>query len=108
MRARTNARNRRPGLTRPALQRVVLHRIVQCALVSLLLPAATFPQEPTAPLTVGDAIQLSIKNYPALKERRARAQAAEEGVGVARTAYLPRLDLVWQENRATVNNGFGL
>jgi len=57
---------------------------------------------------VSDAIQLAIKNYPTLKERRARAQAAEEGVGVARTAYLPRLDLVWQENRATTNNVFGL
>ena len=42
------------------------------------------------------------------KESRARAQAAEEGIGVARTAYLPRLDLLWQENRATTNNVFGL
>ncbi len=53
-------------------------------------------------------MQLALKNYPALRESRARAQAAEEGVGVARAAYLPRLDLVWQENRATHNNVFGL
>ncbi len=59
-------------------------------------------------LTLNDAIQLALKNYPAIKESRARAQAAEEGVGVARTAYLPRLDLIWQENRATTNNVFGL
>jgi hypothetical protein len=38
-----------------------------------------------------------LKNYPAIKESRARAQAAEEGVAVARTAYLPRLDMLWQE-----------
>src|SRR5207302_5480336 len=44
----------------------------------------------------------------AIKESRARAQAAEEGVGVARIAYLPRLDMIWQENRATANNVFGL
>src|SRR5207244_4017213 len=62
----------------------------------------------TPPLTLGDAVQLALKNYPAIKESRARAQAAEEGVGVARTAYLPRLDMVWQENRATTNNVFGL
>src|SRR5207245_8552746 len=31
-----------------------------------------------------------------------------EGIGVARTAYLPRLDMMWQENRATTNNIFGL
>ena len=60
------------------------------------------------PLTLNDAIQLALKNYPAIKESRARAQAAEEGVGVARTAYLPRLDMMWQENRATTNNVFGL
>lgn len=66
-------------------------------------------QTPSAgPLTLNDAIQLALKNYPAIKESRARAQAAEEGVGVARTAYLPRLDMMWQENRATTNNVFGL
>jgi outer membrane protein len=62
----------------------------------------------SGPLTLNDAIQLALKNYPAIKESRARAQAAEEGVGVARTAYLPRLDMIWQENRATANNVFGL
>src|SRR5258708_1652398 len=60
------------------------------------------------PLTLNDAIQRALKNYPAIKESRARAQAAEEGVGVARTAYLPRLDTMWQENRGTTNNVFGL
>src|SRR5438045_39858 len=66
-------------------------------------------QSPSAgPLTLADAVQLALKNYPAIKESRARAQAAEEGVGVARTAYLPRLDAIWQENRATTNNVFGL
>src|SRR5438045_3127543 len=66
-------------------------------------------QSPSAgPLTLNDAIQLALKNYPAIKESRARAQVAEEGVGVARTAYLPRLDMIWQENRATTNNVFGV
>jgi outer membrane protein TolC len=60
------------------------------------------------PLTLGDAIQSAIKNYPAIRESHARAQAAEEGVAVARTAYLPRLDMYWQENRATTNNVFGV
>src|SRR5205823_10094154 len=59
-------------------------------------------------LTLNDAIQLALKNYAAIKESRARAEAADEGVGLARTAYLPRLDLIWQENRATTNNVFGL
>src|SRR3989442_2953234 len=62
----------------------------------------------SGPLTLNDAIQLALKNYPAIKESRARAQAAEEGVGVARTAYLPRLDMMLQENPGTTNNRFGL
>jgi outer membrane protein TolC len=68
-----------------------------------------FAQAPASdPLTLTDAVQLALKNYPAVKESRARAQAADEGIGVARTAYLPRLDLLWQANRATQNNVFGL
>ncbi|PYR74535.1 MAG: TolC family protein [Acidobacteria bacterium] len=63
---------------------------------------------PSGPLSLYDAIQLALKNYPAIKESRARAQAADEGIGVARTAFLPRLDMLWQENRATHNNVFGL
>src|SRR5262245_44574259 len=74
----------------------------------LSLPTNMWAQTPSGPLTLGDAVALALKNYPTLKERRARAQAAEEGVGVARTAYLPRLDTFWQENRGTTNNVFGL
>jgi outer membrane protein len=71
-------------------------------------PAPLSAQPEGGQLTLNDAVQLALRNYPALKERRARAQAAEEGIGLARTAYLPRLDMVWQENRATTNNVFGL
>jgi outer membrane protein TolC len=60
------------------------------------------------PLTLSDVVQLALKNHPAITESRARAAAANEGVSVAQTAYLPRLDLLWQHNRATRNNVFGL
>lgn len=59
-------------------------------------------------LTVIEAIELARKNYPSLKEARARLDAARAGVSVARTAYAPRLDALWQANRATHNNVFGL
>lgn len=62
----------------------------------------------TGPLTLNEVVELALTNYPAIKESRARAQAAEERIGVARTSYLPRLDLLWQANRATRNNVFGL
>ncbi len=70
-----------------------------------LLPA----QEPPAqPVTLNAAVDLALKNYPAIRASQARAAAARAGVDVARTAYLPRLDFLWQENRATRNNIFGL
>src|SRR5438552_7995807 len=85
-------------------------RWIELAVVGCLLSPGAAGAQPaaTGPLSLNDAIQLALKNYPAIKESHARAQAAEEGVGVARTAYLPRLDMLWQENRATTNNVFGL
>jgi outer membrane protein len=78
-------------------------------LACLVNPARAIAQTaPPESLTINDAIQAALTNYPAIKERRARARAAEEAVGVARAAYLPRLDMAWQENRATTNNVFGL
>src|SRR5262249_38299981 len=88
---------------------VSLHIVVTAtALLCLSSPAWVRAQESTGALTLNDAVQLALKNYPALRERRARAQAADAGVDVARTAYLPRLDVLWQENRATTNNVFGV
>lgn len=37
-----------------------------------------------------------------------RALASKEGVSLSRTSYLPRTDLLWQSDRATRNNIFGL
>src|ERR1700687_3415353 len=83
---------------------------VRFALAGCVLnPTAGAAQSPgSTSLTLNDAMQLALKNFPAIKESRARAQAAAEGGGVARTAYLPKLDMIWQENRATTNNVFGL
>src|SRR5438093_13130563 len=85
-------------------------RWIGLAAVGCLLSPGRVVAQPQAsgPLSLNDAVQLALKNYPAIKESRARAQAANEGIGVARTAYLPRLDMLWQENRATTNNVFGL
>src|SRR5215217_409285 len=43
-------------------------------------------QSPSSgPLTLTGAVELALANYPAIKESRARAQAAVEAVGVERT-----------------------
>src|SRR5436309_2210003 len=81
-------------------------------LISFVLLASahhSFSQEsPPRPLTLDQAIELAVKNYPALRAARAQAEAVRAGIDLARTAYLPRADLLWQENRATRNNVFGM
>jgi outer membrane protein TolC len=59
-------------------------------------------------LTLQQAIQYSIDNYPAIQAAMARIAAQEAGVDLARTTYLPRLDSNFLENRATRNNVAGL
>jgi len=62
---------------------------------------------PETPLTLDQAIDFALANYPAVRASMERAVASKEGVGLSRTAYLPRTDLLWQTNRATRNNIFG-
>jgi outer membrane protein len=59
-------------------------------------------------LTLEEAVDFALKNYPAVRAALERVKAAQGGVGLARTSYLPRADMVWQTNRATDNNTTGL
>jgi len=70
-------------------------------------------QTPSAELakkvfTLEQAVDFALKNYPAVRASLEQAKAAQAGVGLARTTYLPRADTVWQMNRATDNNISGL
>src|SRR5260221_3027290 len=59
-------------------------------------------------LTLEEAVDFAVKNYPAVRASLERVSAAQAGVGLARTSYLPRADMLWQTNRATDNNITGL
>lgn len=92
---------RRPSLT------------LLCALGSVLiapLPASTqtTAENTSAPLTLDQVIATAEANYPAIKAAQAQQRAAHEAIGVAKTAYLPRTDILWQTDRATANNVLGL
>ncbi|MBZ5682913.1 MAG: TolC family protein [Acidobacteriia bacterium] len=63
---------------------------------------------PENPLTLEQAMDFALANYPAVRASMERALASKEGVSLSRTTYLPRTDLLWQSNRATRNNIFGL
>lgn len=58
--------------------------------------------------TVQEAVSYALAHYPAVQAAIQRYVAAREGVGLARTAYLPSVNMIVQDNRATRNNVPGL
>ena len=66
-------------------------------------PSSTQPQT----LTLEQAIQYALEHYPTVRAALEQVNVSGAGVDVARAAYLPRLDSLWQSNRATANNVFG-
>jgi outer membrane protein len=70
--------------------------------------AAQGPDAPTSgPLTLRAALEYAVQHYPTIKAAMEETNALAEGVRVAKAGSLPRLDAVWQVNRATANNIFG-
>jgi outer membrane protein len=85
--------------------------------MALLLPAtAVSAQErqtqsatpPPVGLTLEQALQYAIDHYPTVRAALEQVNASAAGIDVAKSAYLPRLDSLWQSNRGTANNIFGL
>lgn len=70
--------------------------------------AQTSVKPPASPVTLDQAMDFALGNYPTVRASMERAMASKEGVSLSRTSYLPRTDLLWQSNRATRNNIFGL
>ena len=58
-------------------------------------------------MKLNEAVDLALTNYPSIKTAQAQASTAKANIDLARTLYVPRLDFLYQENRATRNNIFG-
>src|ERR1051325_2268542 len=91
------------------------HRVYWKTGISVILmlaagvPAsAQSDQQKTRVFTLEEAVDFALKNYPAVRASLERLRSAEAGVGLARTSYLPRTEVLWQSNRATDNNIAGL
>ncbi len=83
-----------------------------CLLAAALTPAVAAAQSsalptPPQPLTLDQAIQFATDHYPTVRAALEQVNASIANVDVAHGAYLPRLDSLWQSNRATANNVFG-
>jgi outer membrane protein TolC len=76
----------------------------------LAVSAALAAQQaaPPAGLTLSQAVENALKNYPSVRVSQEQINAAAAGIQLARTAYLPRVDMLALVNRATRNNVFGM
>lgn len=70
----------------------------------LLMSCALYAQ----PLTIHDAIEKALAQYPATRVNEEQIKAATAGINLARLAYLPKADAIAQVNRATRNNVYGM
>jgi outer membrane protein TolC len=90
----------------------VFYRVGLFLALFSVAPVGSFSQAQSAngsaAMTLDQAVERANANYPAIKAAQAQQRAAQGAIGVARAAYLPRTDLLWQTNRATANNIYGL
>ena len=77
-------------------------------LMALAANALLAQSAPPDALSIAQAVQNALHNYPSIQVSQEEINAAAAGIRLARTAYLPRVDALAQVNRATRNNVFGL
>jgi len=63
---------------------------------------------PCQTLTLAQAVEGALRNYPSIRVTQEEMNAAVAGIRLAQTAYLPRVDGLAQINRATRNTFYGL
>jgi outer membrane protein len=80
-----------------------------CFVASSTCVAAQTSSAQNAPqvLTLEEAIQYALDHYPIVRAAVEEVNASRANVSAAQAASLPRLDALWQTNRATANNVFG-
>ena len=85
--------------------------IAACPLAAICLAggvAAAQPPAAPAALTIAQAVESALRNYPSIRVSQEQMNAAAAGIRLAQTAYLPRVDGLAQVNRATRNTFYGL
>src|ERR1700690_2306095 len=82
--------------------------LIVVPIVQLRCSAQAVQTAEQSALTLDQVIAAADARYPAIQAARAQQKAAQGAIAVAKTAYLPRADLLWQTNRATANNILGL
>jgi outer membrane protein TolC len=94
------------SMRRPCL--ALLWALGSALVTSFPAPAQSTVQTTSEPLTLEQVIATATANYPTIRAAEAQQRAAKGAIEVARTAFLPRVDILWQTDRATANNVLGL
>jgi outer membrane protein TolC len=81
--------------------------IAGVSVVALAQSPVVHESTATASLTISQVVQDAQNNYPAIRVSEEELNAAVANIRLARTSYLPRLDGIFEANRATRNNVFG-
>lgn len=82
-------------------------RAVLALSLMVALPTRALAQTPPTLFTLNEAVQYALDHYPTVRAALEQINASTANVSVAKSAYLPRLDSLWQSNRGTANNVFG-
>src|SRR5471032_541907 len=88
-------------------RRFTMNKTTVASILAALLAVPGVASAQGDVLTIDRAIQYAVDNYPTVRAAVEQVSASSAGVSIARSAYLPRLDSLWQSNRATANNIFG-
>jgi len=59
-------------------------------------------------MTISQAVEDALRNYPSIRVTQEQMNAAAAAIRLAQTAYLPRVDGLFQLNRATRNTFYGM
>lgn len=78
------------------------------AAIAIAANGSALLAQAAAPVTLEAAVAAARQDAPAAIEANARAAAAKADVEEVKASYLPRADALWQLNRASRNNVFGL
>lgn len=96
-------------MVKGSLLRLALAGVPAALPTAFLWPGQAYAQAPAAtPLTLPDALDYARTHYPSVRAALAQKVAADRDVDLARTAYLPQVNLLYQINRATLNNITGM
>lgn len=74
----------------------------------LLLSSQIMAQNNSPSVSLHDLLKQAEANYPLLKSKALDVQAAQKGVEISRSTFIPTLDASYQINHATYNNITGM